>query len=143
MYEVELAEFLLELERGVAVTPGTKITIIHGDKLRVKATLSYRGPALSDAFYGAIGNKWPLVFDEIIRAEVPISFPLCYSWTVFELTVDIPITTAIAPGTGYDLYVKIKGHTEAGLPQVLDCIDVIGMEFKDFRITSYDRVAGA
>lgn len=125
----------------VSVAPPGKLTVIVGDKVRVKATLSYRGSALTDYFYGAIGNRGALGFDEILNAQVAISFPQCLNWTAFELTVDIPITSAISPGTNYDLYVKIKGHTEAGLPEVDNCIDVVGApEFQNFTITDYSKV---
>ena len=128
-------------EYGVAAVPGEKIQVKVGDKVRVTATLSYRGPALSDYFYGAIGNRGAVGFDEILYAQVAISFPQCTSWTAFSLTVDIPITSAISVGTNYDLYVKIKGHTEAGLPEVDNCIDVLAAsEFKDFKIVSYEKV---
>jgi hypothetical protein len=126
---------------GLGVAPPGKLTVMVGDTVRVKATLSYRGAALSDYFYGAIGMRGAVYFDEILNAQVPISFPQCLDWTSFELTVDIPITSAIAPKPDYDLYVKIKGHLEAGLPEVDDCIDVIGApKFKDFAITDYSKV---
>jgi len=125
---------------GVAVLPGQKLQVMVGDKVRVRATLSYRGTALSDYFYGAIGARGPLGFDEIVTGQVAISFPQCLDWTPFELTVDIPITSAIDPKPDYDLYVKIKGHTEAGLPEVDNCIDVIGApEFQNFKIVSYEK----
>jgi len=136
--QVQSIESLLS---GIAAVPGEKIQVWVGDKVRVKASLSYRGAALSDYFYGAIGNKRVGVFDEILNAQVAISFPQCSNWTAFQLTVGIPITSAISPGTDYDLYVKIKGHTEAGLPEVDNCIDVIGApEFQNFQIVSYEKV---
>jgi len=138
--EVKSLETLMG-EEGVAAVPGQKIQVMVGDKVRVRATLSYRGAALSDYFYGAIGMRGALYFDEILNAQVPISFPQCLNWTPFELTVDIPITSAIAPKPDYDLYVKIKGHLEAGLPEVDNCIDVIGApEFQNFKIVSYEKV---
>jgi hypothetical protein len=126
---------------GVGVAPPGKLTVMVGDKVRVKATISYRGTALNDYFYAAIGVRGALYFDEILNAQVAISFPQCPDWTSFQLTVDIPITSAIAPKSNYDLYVKIVGHTEAGLPEVDDCIDVVGTpEFQNFAITDYSKV---
>jgi hypothetical protein len=128
-------------EYGIAAVPGQKIQVKVGDKVRVNATLSYRGSALSDYFYGAIGTRGTFGFDEILYAQVAINFPQCADWTQFQLTVDIPITSAISPGTNYDLFVKIKGHTEAGLPEVDNCIDVLAAsEFKDFQIVSYEKM---
>ena len=139
-FEVRSVEQLMG-EYGVAAVPGEKIQVKVGDKVRVNATLSYRGAALSDYFYGAIGNRGAVGFDEVLYAQVAINFPQCTNWTSFQLTVDIPITSAISPKTDYDLYVKIKGHTEAGLPEVDNCIDVLAAsEFKDFTIVSYSKV---
>lgn len=127
--------------RGVAAVPGQKLSVMVGDKVRVKATVLYRGPALSDTFYGAIGERRITGFDEIIHGSVPFSFPASIAWVTYELTTDIPITTAIEPRADYDLYVKIMGHLEAGLPEVAKCIDVIGVpEFQNFQITDYSKV---
>lgn len=139
-FEVKSVEQLMG-EQGVAAVPGQKLQVKVGDKVRVTATISYRGPAISDYFYGAIGNRGTFGFDEIVYGQVAINFTQCTDWTSFQLTVDIPITSAISPGTNYDLYVKIKGHTEAGLPEVDNCIDVLAAsEFKDFTIVSYNKV---
>ncbi|GAI67430.1 unnamed protein product, partial [marine sediment metagenome] len=48
-------------------------------------------------------------------------------FTPCERSVDIPITSKISPGTDYDLYVKIKDYLEAGLPEVDDVIDIVGI----------------
>lgn len=126
---------------GVAALPGEKLQVSIGDTVRVRATIDYRGPAISDTFYGAIGNRGFVGFDEIIYGSVPVSFSQSLDWRIYELTVDIPITTAISPGTNYDLYVKLVGHLEAGLPEVDNVIDVIGaVEFRNFSIASYEKV---
>ncbi len=126
---------------GIAVLPGEKLTVMVGDTIRVGATIDYRGPAISDTFYGAIGTRGAFGFDEIIYGSVPVSFPQSFDWLSYELTVDIPVTTAISPGTDYDLYVKLVGHPEAGMPEVDDVIDVMGVaEFRDFTIASYEKV---
>ncbi|MBA7701882.1 hypothetical protein ES703_110629 [subsurface metagenome] len=76
-------------------------------------------------------------------AQVPVHFAESLDFVTYNLQVDIPITTDIGIGTGYDIYVKIKGHIEAGLPEVDNCIDVIGApEFQNFMIASYEKIAG-
>jgi len=132
-----------ELLEGISldVPAGQKIQVSIGDTLRVRASIEYMGPAISDTFYGAIGNRGAFGFDEILKGSVPISFPQCLSWTPFQLTVDIPITSAISPGTNYDLYVKLVGHLEAGLPEFDNVIDVLGaVQFRNFMIVSYEKV---
>ena len=135
--EIQSIESLMS---GVAAVPGQKLQLMIGDTLRIKATIQYRGAALNDYFYGAIGNKRLGVFDEIIYKQVAIQFALATTWVSYQLTVDIPLTSAISSGTDYDIYVKIKGHTEAGLPEVDNCIDILGApEFQSFEITSYEK----
>ena len=127
---------------GVAALPGEKLQVEVGDRVRVRATLDYKGPAISDTFYGAIGNRAWYGFDEIIYGSAPVSFYHSYDWTTYELVVDIPVTAAISPGTDYDLYVKLLDHrTEAGMPEVDNVIDVLGVvEFRNFTIASYEKV---
>lgn len=123
---------------GVAALPGEKLTVAIGDTVRVRATVDYRGPRLDDYFYGAIGNREFYGFDEVTNNDVPITLPSSIDWLSYELTVDIP-----APNRAglFDLYVKISGHTEAGLPEVSNVIEVIGVaEFANFEIVSYERI---
>jgi len=136
-------EYLLR-DVDLEAAPGEKIQVTWGDKVRVKATIQYRGAALDDYFYAAIGNKRLFVFDEILNAQTAIHFAQSQNFVTYNLQVDIPITTAISAGTDYDLYCKIRGHLEAGLPEVDNCIDVVGApEFQNFQIVSYEKVAGA
>ncbi|GAI21417.1 unnamed protein product, partial [marine sediment metagenome] len=74
--------------------------------------------------------RWgiPPYFDEILDGEVSIDLPESREdFTPCERSVDIPITSKISPGTDYDLYVKIKDYLEAGLPEVDDVIDIVGI----------------
>ncbi|GAI56719.1 unnamed protein product, partial [marine sediment metagenome] len=48
-------------------------------------------------------------------------------FTPHHPSVDIGITTDIRPGTDYDLYVKLLGHPEAGMPEVDNVIDIVGL----------------
>ena len=47
---------------------------IPGDRVRVTATVNYKGPALSDTFYASIGNRI-VFFDEIWKREVSFNWP--------------------------------------------------------------------
>lgn len=131
------------LVRGISVEalPGEKLAVMVGDMVRVRASIDYRGPAISDIFYGAIGTRGLIGFDEIITGSVPVSFAQSFDWVLYELIVDIPVTTAISPGTDYDLYVKLVYHEEAGLPEVDNVIDVMGIaEFRGFGIVGYEKI---
>jgi len=122
-----------------AVLPGVMV----GDTVRVHATLNYRGPALSDTFYAAIGHHIPF-FDEIWVGTVPVSFAETIDWQSYELTADILITEiGLAPWTPgfFDLYVKLRDHPEAGMPEARGAIEILlEAEFRDFAIASYELV---
>jgi hypothetical protein len=128
-------------EVGVGVSPGQKLQVAAGDTVRVTATIEYMGPALSDTFYAAIGTRGFAGFDEILIGQVGVSLgPSLYAFTPYTLTVNIPVTSAISPGTNYDLYVKLVGHPGAGMPEVDDMIDVVGAPtFQNFKITDYSK----
>jgi hypothetical protein len=128
-------------EVGVGVAPGQKLQVAAGDTVRVTATIEYMGPALSDTFYAAIGTRGFAGFDEILKGQVAVNFAASlYAFTTYTLTVNIPITSAISPGTNYDLYVKLVNHTGAGMPEVDDVIDVVGAPtFQNFKITDYSK----
>ncbi len=115
---------------GVAtgVVAGEKIELTYGDTLRVNVSFDYRGLAGTATLYGAIGNRGIFGFDEILHNEVSIDLPESTAdFTPCERSVDIPITSDIDPGTDYDLYCKIKEYPEAGMPEVDDVIDIVGV----------------
>lgn len=128
---------------GVAALPGEILTVSVGDTVRVKATIDYRGPALSDTFYCAIGNRF-VVFDEIWVGSVAVSFPQSYNFLPYELTVDIPITEiGLFPWTPgrFDLYVKLVNNPGAGMPELSNVIEVLlEPDFRNFAITSYEKL---
>jgi len=126
---------------GIAALPGQKLVVSIGETVRVRAALDYRGPFLSNTFYGAIGIRGIAWFDEVWFGSAPVSFDESVDWLTYELTVDIPVITPVRPGTDYDIYVKLLGHPEAGMPEVDNVIDVIGgVEFRNFQITGYEKV---
>jgi len=146
MYNImEQAEAIFQ-GMTIDVPAGSKLYgVMPGDKVRVKATIQFRGPAYSDTFYAAIGN-YLVVFDEIWVGSVPVSFSQSTDWVTYELTVDILITkVANLPWTPgwFDIYAKL---TKAGklTPRLDNMIEVLlAPEFQAFNITSYDRIPGA
>ncbi len=142
------AERILQgMEFGVSA--GSKLYgVMPGDKVRVTATIQYRGPAYSDTFYAAIGN-WVVVFDEYWVGSIAVSFPQSTDWVTYTLTVDILITKvanyAWTPGW-FDIYAKLVKPGIGGLltPRLDNMIEIIlAPEFQNFTIASYDRIAGA
>ncbi len=112
---------------AVGVIAGEKVELTYGDTLRVNVNFDYRGISQTVTLYGAIGVRAPLSFDEILHNEVSIDLPESLTFTPCPRSVDIPITADINPGTDYDLYVKIREYPEAGLPEVDNVIDIVGM----------------
>lgn len=115
---------------GLEVAPPEKLDLTYGDTLRITTGFNYRGPAHDITLYGAIGNRrgFPLYdFDEIIHAEATHKTPDSpITFVPVTASVDIPITADIAPKPDYDIYTKIKGYLDAGLPEVDDVIAITG-----------------
>jgi len=136
---------------GVAALPGEILEVMVGDTVRVSAEIDYRGPALDDEFYAAIGNRF-VVFDEIWPSNLPVEddperfphFDQSFDWVTYSMSALIPITEiGLFPWTpgDFDLYVKLDGHPEAGMPELANVIRVMLLaEFQDFGITSYEKV---
>ena len=113
---------------AIGVVAGEKIELTYGDTLRVNVSFDYRGLAGTATLYSAIGNRGIFGFDEILHNEVSIDLPeSLMDFTPVQRSVDIPITSDIDPGTDYDLYCKIKEYPEAGMPEVDDIIDIVGL----------------
>ncbi len=111
----------------VAVLPGQKVQLTYGDVLRIGASFDYNGPAGVATLYGAIGIRG-FGFDEKVHGEADITLPSSPGgFTPCQVAVDITITSDINPGTDYDIYVKILGHLDAGLPEVDNVIDIVGI----------------
>jgi len=113
--------------RAVEALPGEKVELTYGDKLRVHASLEYMGPRVEKAtLYGAIGVRGA-TFTEKVHGETEVAFPKADIFTPWSGSVDIPITADIKPGTDYDLYVKLDEFPNAGMPEVDNVIDIIGI----------------
>ncbi len=111
----------------VAVLPGQKVQLTYGDVLRIGASFDYNGPAGVATLYGAIGIRG-FGFDEKVHGEADITLPSSPGgFTPCQAAVNITITSDINPGTDYDIYVKILDHLDAGLPEVDNVIDIVGV----------------
>ena len=133
------------------VPAGSKLYgVMPGDKVRVKATVQFRGPAYSDTFYAAIGEwrgiTWPIDignFDEIWKGSIPVSFAQSLDWVAYELTADILITkVGVFPWTPgwFDLYAKLNKAGEF-TPRQDNMIEILlEPEFRYFEITEYVKV---
>jgi len=134
---------------GVAPT-GTLSSVMPGDKVRVTATVQYKGPAYTDTFYAAIGEwrgvTWPTdigYFDEIWEGSSSVSFSATNDWATYTLKADIPITEiGLFPWTPglFDLYAKLS---KAGIltPRYDNVIEImLKPQFQNFVITDYSKV---
>ncbi|MBA7507331.1 hypothetical protein ES706_06050 [subsurface metagenome] len=142
---------IAQLMGAVAIAPPGKLYgIMPGDSVRVTARIDYKGPALTDYFYAAIGEfrgiTWPLdigLFDEIWHeTSSGISFGPSTVFETYDLEVDIPITEiGVFPWTPgwFDIYAKIV-NTRVFSPRYNDVIEVLlAPEFQDFAITDYSK----
>ncbi len=112
---------------AVGVVAGEKVELTYGDTLRVNASLEYRGSAQTVTLYGAIGVRG-VGFDEKVKGEADLELP--DSPTEFSPvfgSVDILITADITPDTDYDIYMKLLEYPGAGMPEVDDVIDIVGI----------------
>jgi len=90
------------------VTAPKKVEVKYTQKLRIIVSFYYSGPAFEGVLYGAIGSRTVLgIFDEILKATSPLKLSETPTATLMEASVDIDITTAIAPGD-YSIYAKIQ-----------------------------------
>lgn len=135
---------LQELLQGISVgVPAGQLlpSVMIGDTVRVHASIDYRGSALSDIFYAAIGNRF-VVFDEIWYGTSPVSFAQSVDWRTYEMSADITITEiGLAPWTPgvFDLYVKLDGYPAAGKPELSNVIEILlKPDFRNFAIVSYE-----
>jgi len=128
---------------GTPVTPPGVLELEVGDICRVNFSLEHRGNAEAGRLYAAIGNYGAAGFDEIIANDKSFSVESSTDWETTEGYVDIPITTAISPGSGYDLYGKIVDIPGADIfsSYLEDVITITGVpvegEFRNFGITGW------
>ena len=99
-------------------------------------------------FHAAIWKKSPLdPHDEVLNAEKTFTVPSSTDWEPWEGYIDIPITSAITPGSEYGLYVKIMGVPGPDIftEYLANVITIVGVppegEYKNLEITSYDSMS--
>jgi hypothetical protein len=103
------------------------VELAIGDTLRAVIIFGYRGPAQRLTLYAAIGSLGIFGFDEIISVQRPMDLPASLdSFTTCNESIDIPITEAISPGTGYDLMAKISEYQSQTEVRVADIINITG-----------------
>ena len=125
----------------LSIAPPGRLTVVSGQKIRLTATLQYRGPALADTFYAALGSRGVFGFNEWRVGQKAVQFAQSGDWVTYTFQVDID-TTGVENNVNCDLYCKLVNHLDAGLPEVDDVIDIIGAapEFQNFKITDYSAV---
>ena len=129
------AEQILE---QVGVAPGTKLTVVPGEKIRLTATIQHLGPAVTATFYAALGNRGSLGFDEWRVGQTSVSFNQDTVWNTYPMSVVID-TTGLNTNTSCDLYCKLAEYPGAGMPEVDNVIDIAGATFQNFSITDYSK----
>ena len=112
--------------------PAPKVVEVeHQDTLRIRASFTYVGPEFRGYFHGAIGARVGWMFDEIVVTREPFSLGEHQEPTRLGFFVDIPITTALAAGHYYSIYVKIvdeAGNDMAFSPFYENAIFVVRVE---------------
>ncbi|GAI67794.1 unnamed protein product [marine sediment metagenome] len=115
---------------AIGVVAGEKIELTYGDTLRVDVSFWYRGLARETILEGAIGklHAFPTDWLEVLlKSGTTIDIPESFEFTLYEKSVEIPITSDIDPGTDYDLSVSLRDYREAGHPTEVDVIDIVGI----------------
>ena len=97
---------------GTPVTPPGVLELEVGDRCRIKLGFEHTGLAVTGEMHAAI---WQDTFvdphDEVLSKEKSFGVPASDGWEPHEESIDIIITSKIAPGTEYGLYAKIMGIT--------------------------------
>lgn len=107
--------------------PGEKVVLTYGQSLLVNVSFDYRGAAQKVMLYGAIGVRAPAAFEEKVVGWAEVDLPDSPTKFTCPASVEIPIIADITPGTDYDLYCKINEYPGAGMPEVDDVIDIVGV----------------
>jgi hypothetical protein len=138
-----LKEIKLGIDAGAV--PGEVLDVYRGETVRVTGTYNYQGPTLSGLrFRAAIGSRGILGFDEILSREISFNQPLrAAPGEEFNISADIPITTAIDDGV-YDVYCKISnipGEPDLISADVTDGIRVVvAAQFRNLSVVSFTKI---
>lgn len=144
LYDPTLRVYALVFATGWVSAPKL-VNVEYGDTLKIIASFTYTGPAFSGVLYGAIGTKTVNIFDEIVTKTSPLSLPKATTPTAKTASVEIPITTVLAAGKDYCIYVKIQDA--AGKDVVIsdyleNAVHVVELvpTFTEFKISDYVKV---
>jgi len=126
---------------GAPVEPPGVLELDIGDRCRVNVGFDHRNGAVTGKFHAAIWQEriWD-PRDEILNAEKTFSVPSSTDWEPWEGYIDIPITSAISPGTEYGLYVKIMGITGGDIftQYLANVITIVGVPPEEADIKDFD-----
>jgi hypothetical protein len=95
---------------NVRITSWPTAVLKPGDPIPITVAFDYAGPAVTEAFHGALGNQGLASFDEISGCTVDsqISIPAEVSVVNFSFPAIIPTKAGLANGL-YSMYVKLGG----------------------------------
>jgi len=128
---------LIESEFGVPA--GQKLTIVQGDKVRMTVSFDYLGPAKTVTIRYSIGNRIVGVFNELAFNRGSVNLPASDTWKTYSYYMDIS-TSALSPGTDYDVEAKVEEYVSDTLVKIDNVIDVVKPGFRNFQIVSYEKV---
>jgi len=121
---------------GITGWAPTPAVLNIGDSLTITHHFEYKGPRYTTAdIHTAIGTRGAFGFDEILAKSVSVeAFGPNEDWMGYDVDVTIPITTAISPGTGYDLYSKLTDIPGADLYDYKDdIIEIVGVPPEEYK----------
>jgi len=112
-------------------TPPEVLELQHGDTCRVVVYFDHLGDAYSGAkLYAAIGIRGATFAQKVDNSVFLSEIPSTPTKTTYQAPIDIPITTAIALGTGYDMYAKLTNLPGADLYNYVDnIINIVKKEY--------------
>ena len=108
------------------------VNVEYEDTLRIRASFTYVGPEWWGFLYGAIGTEGVFgTFDEIVAARTEFGIGEQREPRTIRIFVDVQITTALAAGRHYSIYVKLvdeAGRDVAFSPFYRNAIYVVKLE---------------
>jgi hypothetical protein len=122
----------------IEAVPGEKLTVQHGDIIKVKTDLDFRGPGAQYSFWGSImsGNTVKCSGWEVI------GFTTSTDWVTYHPAVDIPIIDTLEPGT-YDIRCYIGEYPDV-MAVAYNAVEVLpDSVFDSFAITQYKIQGGS
>lgn len=104
------------IPRVDVVLPATTVGI--GGSLRIPFAYQHSGPTEAVTIYAAIGNSGAFGFDEVLHTSQSLVIPDDAQLASHPTSITIPITSTIAAGKTYSVFVKLQ-RTSTGLGEVV------------------------